>query len=184
MNTRFFNQLVFDTPHLRHLISRTEQLKTPDHATIRFYPSNVSISLSPRLWLQISCIPSDWQLSSLAQLHDTALSFLTVKSLEISNPRNWEDAVENIQWLDLLSLFPFVKDLVVSEKTFQLVAPALDEFAGGSVTEVLPALQNIFVQSPQSSELNKKDIARFIDTRFVLGRPVTVQYRYGERLDE
>jgi hypothetical protein len=179
MEIMFFNQLVFDTPHLRHVIGRTE-LKTFDHATIRFYPSNVSISLSPRLCLQISCKPSDWQLSSVAQLYDTALSsLLAVNILEIHNPRNWEDDVENIQWLELLHLFPSVKDLVMSEKTFRLVAPALDEFAGGSVTDVLPALQNIFLQGPQSSEPNKKDIGRFISTRHLFGRPVTVQHRYG-----
>jgi F-box-like len=184
MDITFFNQLVFNTPHLRHFVSRTEQLKTPDHAYIHFDINIVSINLLPRPWLRISCKPSDWQLSSLAQLYDAALSSLpTLKILEIRNPRNWEDDVENIQWLELLSLFPSVKDLVISEKTFRLVAPALDELAGDSVTDVLPALQNIFLQGPQSLEPNKKDIGRFIATRHLFGRPVTVQHRGGRDLD-
>jgi len=184
MSISFFNQLIFDTPHIRHFISRTEQLKTPDHAYIRFHDNEVSIDLSRSLWLRISCKPSDWQLSSLAQLYHTALPSLpTLNILEIHNLRNWEDDVENIQWLELLHLFPSVKDLVVSEKTFRLVAPALDELAGGSVTEVLPALQNIFLQSTQSSEPNKKDIGRFISTRHLFGRPVTIQHRDGKDLD-
>jgi hypothetical protein len=185
MSIRFFNQLVFDTPHLRHFIGRTEQLKTSDHAYIRFYPSNVSINLSRRLWLYISCKPSDWQLSSLAQLYNAALSSLpTLNILEVRNRQYWEDDMETIQWLELLHLFPSVKDLVVSEKTFQLLAPTLDELAGEGVTGVLPALQNIFLQGPQLSEPNKKDIGRFIATRHLFGRPVTVQHRDGEDLDD
>jgi hypothetical protein len=185
MAITFFNQLIFDTPHLRHFISRTEQLSTLEHAYIRFNIEDVSIGLSPKLWLRVSCKPSDWQLSSLAQLYGpTISSFLTVKFLEISNPRNWEDDVENIQWLELLHLFPFVKDLVVSEKTFQLLAPALDELAGESVTEVLPALQKIFLEGPQLLEPNKKDIGKFIATRHLFGRPVTVQHRDGKALDD
>jgi hypothetical protein len=183
LHITFFNQLVFNTPHLRHFVSRTEQLKTPDHTYVRFRRKDVSICLPPRLWLYVSCKPSDWQLSSVAQL--TALSSLpTLKILEIHNPCNWEDDVENVQWLELLHLFPSVMDLVVSEKTFQLVAPALDELAGDSVMEVLPALQNIFLQGPQSSKPNKKDIGRFIATRHLFGRPVTVQHRDGEDLDD
>jgi hypothetical protein len=183
LNIIFFNQLMFDTPHLRHFISRRQQLKTPDHAYIRFRSNNVSITLSQRLWLHISCKPSDWQLSSLAQLYHAALPSLpTLKILEIHNPRKWEDDVENIQWLELLSLFPSLEDLVISEKTFRLVAPALDELAGDSVMEVLPALQNIFVQGSQSSKPNKKDIGRFISTRHLFGHPVTVQHRYSKGL--
>jgi hypothetical protein len=65
---------------------------------------------------------------------------------------------ENIQWLEFLHLFPSAKDLVLSEKSFLLVAPALDELDGESVTEVLPALQNIIIQDPQPSEPDKKPI--------------------------
>jgi hypothetical protein len=128
----------------------------------------------------------DWQLSSLAQLYNSALSPLpTLKILEIRNHRKYcQDDMEIIQWLELLHLFPSVKDIVISEKTFQLLAPALDELAGDSVMEVLPALQNIFLQGRQPSEPDKKAIGRLVTMRQLSDCPVTVQHRHGEDLDQ
>jgi len=91
--------------------------------------------------------------------------------------------MENVQWLELLHLFHSVKNLILSGKSFQLVAPALDGLDGESVTEVLPALQNIVLQGPQPSELANKAIGKFIATRQLLGSPVTVQHRDGNDLD-
>jgi hypothetical protein len=88
--------------------------------------------------------------------------------------------MENIQWLELLHLFTSVKDLVLSEKTYRLVAQALDEHAGESVTEVLPVLQNVFLQGPLAHPLepDHKAKEKFIDTRRLLGCPVTVRDLY------
>ena len=134
------------------------------------------------LLLSISCEPSDWQLSSLSQLYNSAISSLpTLEHLEIHDPQlDWKDDMENVQWLELLRLFPSVKDLVLSEKSLRLVAPALDELDG---EEVLPALQNIFVQGPQPSKPDNKVIGKFIATRQILGSPVNIQHRDGEDLD-
>jgi hypothetical protein len=128
--------------------------------------------------LRIVCKPSDWQLSSLSQLYNSALSpLLTPEQLEIHDHRkSWEDGMENIQWPELLRLFTSVKELILSE-SFRLVAPALDELDGESVTEVLPALQNIVIQGPQPSGPVNKAIGKFISKRQLLGRSVTVQHR-------
>jgi hypothetical protein len=91
--------------------------------------------------------------------------------------------MENVQWLEFLRLFPSVKDLALSVKLFRLVAPALDELDGESVTEVLPALQNILIQAPQPSEPDNQAIGKFIATRQLLGSPVTVQHHDGSDLD-
>jgi hypothetical protein len=182
----FFNQLLFETPQLRHFISRTGIFGVPDCARMFFGRSYVTVEPFRTLSLRISCKPSDWQLSSLSQLHNSALSPLlsTLEILEIYNPREyWEDDMENVQWLELLRLFPSVKDLVLSEKSFRLVAPALNELDGESVTEVLPALQNIVTQGPQSSEPDNEAIGKFISTRQLLGSPVAIQRRDGEDLD-
>ena len=80
---------------------------------------------------------------------------------------------------ELVHLFTSVKDLVLSEKSFRLVAPALNELDGESITEVLPALQNIILQGPQPSEPDNKAFEKFIATRQFLG----VQHRDGKDLD-
>ena len=186
LDITLFNQLVFDTPKLRHFIelhrftSCTGSFGAPDCARIYFGDDDVTVEPQPfpTLSLCILCKPSDWQLSSLSQLYNSALSPLpTPGHLEIHDRRKvWEDDMENVQWLELLRLFPSVKHLVLSGKSFRLVAPALDGLDGESVTEVLPALQNIVLQDPQPSELDNKVIGRFIATRQLLGSPVTVQH--------
>jgi F-box-like len=184
MDIMFFNQLVFDAPQLRHFIGRTGMSRATYCASIHFDEDNVTVEPFRTLSLRISCKPSDWQLSSLAQLYDSALSPLTLDRLEIHNHRNhWEDDMENIQWLELLSLFPSLKDLVLLGDSFRLVAPALNELHGERITEVLPALQNIVIQGPQPSEPDNKVIGKFIATRQFLGSPVTVQRHDGSDLD-
>jgi hypothetical protein len=183
MDITFFNQLVYDTPQLRHFISRTGVFRTPDSARIFFYDGHVAVDgPSPTLSSCILCKPADWQLSSLSQLYNSALyPFPALEHLEIHNRRTyWVDDMENVQWLELLRLFPSLKDLVLSGTSFRLVAPALDELDGESVTEVLPALQTIVIQGPQSSEPDIKAIGKFIAARQLLGSPVTVQYRDGK----
>jgi hypothetical protein len=91
--------------------------------------------------------------------------------------------MENVQWLELLRLFPSLNDVVLSETSFRLVAPALNELDGESVTEVLPALQNIIIQGRQPSRPYKKAIGKFVATRQLLGSPVTVQHRDGKDPD-
>jgi hypothetical protein len=175
----FFNQLVFDTPQLRHFINRTGNFKALDCPRIFFYDRHVTVEPFRTLSLRVLCSPSDWQLSSLSQLYISALSPLpTSEGLEIYNRREyWADDMDNVQWMEFLHLFPSVKDLVLSEDSFHLVAPALDELDGESVTGLLPALQNIVLQGPQPSEPDNKAIGKFIATRQLLGSPVTVQHR-------
>jgi hypothetical protein len=182
---RFFNQLMFDTPQLRYFISRTENFSALHHADIPFRNDHVGVTLVPngmnnhdgiRLHIQILCKPSDWQLSSLAQICVSALPpSSTLERLSINDyRRRWEDDVENSQWLDLLHAFASVKDLVLSRTSFQLVAPSLEESAPEGVIEVLPALQNLFLEETLPSELHK-GLGKFLAERQLSGRPVTVQ---------
>ena len=53
--------------------------------------------------------------------------------------------VGNDQWLELFRLFSAVGSLYLSETLAMCVAPALRGLVGGGVTEVLPALQNLFI---------------------------------------
>jgi hypothetical protein len=89
----------------------------------------------------------------------------------------WQHGAESIQWLELLNQFPSVKDLELSGKLAQLVAPALGALTEEAVTEVLPALQNIFIEGTQASESVQESIEKFISARQLFGRPVTVHHR-------
>jgi len=131
------------------------------------------------LRLDISCNPLDWQLSAVAQVLDSFLSSLpTLHSLEIAVSRkDWQCEIEVIQWREFLHPFTSVKDMTLEFKSsVRLVAPALQEFAGEGVTEVLPALQNIFLRTHdwQPSGPVNEAINQFIATRQLYGRPVTV----------
>jgi len=156
----FFNQLVFDTPLLGHFIRRTETIMTIHTAHVRFHSSLVVVRLSGReqmattdreaLRLIISCKALDWQLSGLAQVLNSFLSSLpTLESLQIEVPRkDWQGEIEAIQWREFLHPFTSVKKMTLMGKdSLQLVAPALQELAEEGATGVLPALQNIFLET-------------------------------------
>jgi hypothetical protein len=85
--------------------------------------------------------------------------------------------MEDTQWLELLRPFTSVKDLVLSEDSFPFIAPALQELSGESVTEVLPALQNIFFTGLIPSGPVKKAIRKVIAARQLAGCPITVRHR-------
>jgi hypothetical protein len=187
---RFFNQLMFDTPLLRDFLTRIVTFETPREAEICISGLNVRVTLSwrdgnhyrPTLSLDISCRPLDLQLSSLAQIFNSALShLLTFEHLQIySRRKHRQGEAENAQWLEVLLSCISVKDIVLHEDSITHVVPALEDLAGERVqrvTEVLPALQNIFVQSQQQSKPVKKAIGKFAAAHRLKGRPVTVHHR-------
>ena len=63
-----------------------------------------------------------------------------------------------------------------------MIAPALQEFARESATQVLPALQNVFLRaySSRPSEPLKESIEQFIASRRFYGQPVIVHYQNAQ----
>jgi hypothetical protein len=193
----FFNQLIFDTPLLRNFISRTAISRAAYEAYILCYPDAVQFNLCPRnatreeagVMLWISCKPLDWQISSLAQVCNTSFPPLpTLERLEIDiyNGRDllleWQDDMEDTQWLELLRPFASVQDLGLSKDSAPFITPALQELSGARVTEVFPALQNLFFEGPMPSGPVKKAIRKFVAARQLSVCPVTVHRReHGER---
>ena len=72
----FFMDLMFDVPQLRRFISRSEELKKYNQATVHFSRVNATMTLSPptptadsrHFSFSIWCNESDWLLSSMTQL--------------------------------------------------------------------------------------------------------------------
>ena len=182
-----FNQLVFDAPLLGHFIWCTETFMTIHKACVKFFTSAVWVTLLGReemaysnreaLKLRISCKPLDWQLSAVTQVLNSLLPSLpTLESLEITViHKDWQGQIEVTQCQEFLHPFTSVKEMTLVHKySVQLVAPALRELASEGATEVLPALQNIFLMTfPwRPSGLIKEAIEHFVATRRLYGQPV------------
>jgi len=195
----FFNQLIFDTPLLRHFISRTATFRAAYQAYISCRPDTVLFSLYPRnstdeeeagVKLLISCEPLDWQISSLAQVCNTSFPPLpTLERLDIDIEKDrdslleLQDDMEDTQWLELLRPFTSVQDLGLSEGSVPFIARALQELSGERVKEVLPALQNLIFTGPMPSGPVKEAIQKFIAARQFFGYPVTVHHRHNRDLE-
>jgi hypothetical protein len=52
----------------------------------------------------------------------------------------------NAPWLDLVRLFTATECIYLTKRFAVRVAPALQELTGAGVTEILPALRNIFIE--------------------------------------
>src|SRR5258708_5165120 len=185
LDITFFNQIVFDTPQLVTFISRTPTFTALASARAVFADGTVSIKLSSpisdngNLDVAISCIKSDWQLSSLEQVCTSAMTLLsTLEDLYIFEDRflqpDWQDNIENTLWLELLRPFTSVKNLYLSEVFAPRIAPVLQELVGGRTTEVLPTLENIFLEGFQPSGPVYETIGQFVFARQSSHHPVTV----------
>ena len=185
LEVTFFSQPALDTPQLRHMISRTGAFTAFHRANVDFYLFTVDVTLFQRqgmldsetLKLGILCNPSDRQLSAAAQLCNSSMPpFPTLEQLTIDGDEFLlsQDDTGAPQWLELLQPFNGVKGLVLSKKLVRLVAPALKELVGERVTEVLPMLQNLFLQGPKPSGAVEEALEKFIAARQLSGYPVTL----------
>jgi hypothetical protein len=71
-----------------------------------------------------------------------------------------------------------VKDLYISRELVPHVTPTLQELqvVGERVTEVLPALQSLFLEGPLPSGPVQEIIGQFISARQLAGRPIAVSH--------
>jgi len=95
-----------------------------------------------------------------------------------------EDDMENTQWLELLHPFTNVKDLHLSGQgqVAICIAQALQELTGEWVTEVLPALQKIFLHGVYGEPgLIPKAISEFVAARQLSGFPIAIHGAVGTR---
>ena len=181
----FFNQIVFDSPHFIQFINRIPTSKPFKKARVCFTRTTSSVSLLSqiagygKLEVQIRCIELDWQVSSMEQVCTSCLPPLsTLEDLYIyENPHShpvWQDNIEDALWLELLQPFATVKNLYLSGKFASRIMRALQELVGGRSTEVLPTLQNIYLEELQPSGAVQACIQQFVATRRATGHPIAV----------
>jgi len=82
--------------------------------------------------------------------------------------------------LGLLLPFTAVKNLYLSKQISPHIAAALQEVTGGGTTEVLPNLQNLYLEGFQLSESVQEGIAQFVSARQVTNHPVAISAWQGK----
>jgi hypothetical protein len=192
LHITFFNQIIFDTPQLFQFINRRPTLRAPEKGHIAFNSEAISVGFLSQasdyavLSVRILCTASEWQLSSLEQVCTSSLPPIsTLEDLYIFedrvNPPCWQSDVENTLWLELLRPFAAVKNLYPCKEFVPRIAPALEELVEGRTTEVLPTLENIFLDGFQASGPLHEGIEKFVDARRLTSHPVAVSRWHRER---
>lgn len=190
-----FNQIIYDTPQLLQFISRIAKLQVPVKAHIGFEDPEVWIEFSSPtqppnnvLTLGILCIPPDPPFPCMAQFCRSPFFPLpTLESLYVGggrySERDRQYRIENTRWLDFLEPFSTVKNLYLSKEFAPRIAPALRQLVGGRVMEVLPTLQNIFVEDFQPSGPVHEAIGQFVASRQRSDHPIVISGWVGIRPD-
>ena len=184
----FSHQLIFDTPQVNQFIGRTPKFKAHPGVAARmefsYWQVRVELpcrSLNRTLELAISCKQPDWQLSSLAQVCSSSFpeSFIPlVEYLYIESrvsESDWQDDIENSQWLEVLRPFTGVKELYVVREFVPHIVRVLKELVDEGATEMLlPALQIIFLEESFPSGPVKEMIEQFVAARQLASRPIAL----------
>jgi hypothetical protein len=131
--------------------------------------------------VEILCRGLDWQVSSLEQVCTSCLPPLSILedlyfNEDPHSPPDWKDSVENGQWLELFLPFMAVKNLYLSENLASRIAPSLQELVEGRTTDVLPALQNIFLKGLESSGSvqDSESIGKLVAARQAANHPIVI----------
>ena len=193
LEMKFFNQLIFDTPQLIQFITRTPKLKGYDQAYVYFsslevtvkFPSIEATSIGRwynGLKLAISCRQSEWRLPAMAQVCSSSFPQSLIHNVERLYIREegrmkleWQDDLEDSQLLELLQPFTGVKYLHLSGKFAPRIASSLQELVGPRTTEVLPALESLYLYQRTSGSF-KEAIGKFVTARRLFNLPVSVSY--------
>ena len=182
LSITFFDQVVFNTPHLVQFISRIPTLKALKETHIFFEDTAAWVSSQSGYGMLSVKIPSnrglDNHVMSLEMICTSCLPLSMSEDLYIYEniywSRDWQDEFQDRLWLNLFRPFTAVKSLYVSEVIVPHVVPSLQELVGGGTTDVLPSLQNIFLEKLQRLERDQEVVGKFIAAHQLSGHPITV----------
>ena len=185
--TIFYGQIT-EFSQLGEFMRRTGRFQALNEAHVDFDPEGVlvtSLSLTQtvdeksgfRILNEFS-EPSGELSSMIPVLTSFLSSICIVEHLYIYGPDDllplWKDDVEGVQWPEIFLPFTVAKNLYLSKEIAQFIAPALRELVKESVRNVLPALENIFLEELEPSRPVQDAIGQFIAARQLLDHPVNV----------
>jgi len=189
---------VLQVSELAKFVRRADKLSLADRAKVTFGSAYISIvvfrklRVDPKtLMLNFENPESHLQLLHLVQFCTSCLSTLsTFECLHIIGPLHgsWAGAIDrddlDPQWLELLRPFNNLKDLHLSHCIAPYVAQGLRGLPVERVTEVLPALENVFISSPQPFAPVNAAISQFANTRQLSGHPVSIHWEESVHVGE
>ena len=185
LSMTFFTLIDFDTPRLAQFISRTPSSRTPEKSRIDFRDTvrvrfssrtpgsemlDVGISMRPNLTM-------DGCFSSLVRVCTSCLpSFPIVEDFYISElycyVLQWQPM--NMSWLEFLPTFAYVKNLYISRDRVPRPVSNLQHLFGDGSTELLPNLQNLFLEGLLLSEPVQDGFRKFVIARQLSGNPIAM----------
>jgi len=178
-----FLDSILDIPRFQNFIDRAEMLKPLSQAEVILGPRSIQAVLGSltgrpdalRLEFQ-RCLGRE----AIAQISNQLSSFLSqVEWLSISEiPQDelgWQDDADRIPWLELLTPFVSAKSLRITEELAPRFAAALQERKNERITEVLPALHDMFLEGLRPSGSLWQAIQPFVSARQLSDHPVVVQ---------
>ena len=182
LQIRFFNQLTFSVPHLLQFMNATETLRF-NTAQIMFKDKEFSVGMffhgaaEYAFVVMVDCCHLDWQVSSVTQIsnaHSQVLSVVEHLTLEHkihSQSSEEHNAVDRIEWRNLLRSFSNVKTLRVENGLVEELSQCLRLEDGELPLEILPELQELtYFGSGDTGD----GFTSFVDARRDAGRPVTL----------
>jgi hypothetical protein len=133
-------------------------------------------ALDEKFRLRISWNRRDWDPSYLATfLISLFPSIYILKHLYVHWSENsqeemeLEDGSEDMRWYQILEPFTAVKKLYVCTEFAEYIALGLQQLVGESATDVLPALESIFLEELQPSGPVQEAFGQFLVARQLFG---------------
>jgi hypothetical protein len=187
MVIELFHQVTLDNPQLAQFISRIPRFKARDEARVLFSDDKVSITFpvpfDQAIDLEVRCEQFDLQLAFVTQACRSSFPRALITAVERVYIWYWPDGqpdIINSEWLELLRPFTTVKGLYLSRGLVPSIAATLQGLVGESATEVLPALQQLFVEGIYLSESDQKAFEPFSAARQLSGHAIAISPWDGE----
>jgi hypothetical protein len=186
LNIRFFNQLIFEIPHLCQFFSRvgvsepfTELILTPAEkvAVVFFRRKGKRPHHALECYISIPCTQLDWQLSFATQIF-SQLPFLlsSAKTFILYKPSSMSAGKEDVdpsQWLELFQPLSHVSQIRVDLE--ELVPDVVQALVSAHMTAgVLPGLTSLYLKGYRESPPVIAAAEQFVATRKLAGRSVSL----------
>jgi hypothetical protein len=176
-----------------------ETFKALNRAAISFHEDHVHISLRPETWpsglfnfrpllvFDIMLREHDVPLSSLAQVCSSSvlplsgLEILSICDLRLGGGYSWPYHTDN-EWLEIFNTFTAVKKLWVCHRLGLHIASTLQELAPERVTDILPALEDLYFHEWDETRYPVGGTTgRFVTNRKLAGHPVSFHATSGKQ---
>ncbi|KAH9165354.1 hypothetical protein EDB89DRAFT_305603 [Lactarius sanguifluus] len=104
--------------------------------------------------------------------------YLAIYDCENRPGSSWHDYIDRTGWLAFFRQLTTVETLYIHGALATQVVRALEDVPGEMVTEVLPSLHSLWVDTGFFEPVNLKPAEQFITLRRLYGRPVTIRDGY------